>query len=113
MEINLSQLKSTSHPAFQNFVILFEKYLKFYHKNHKKEKIAEFLSSHINTNSSVIFIATISNNLAGFVQLYSSFSSLNLSKTYILNDLYVDELFRKKRGGKKFTSKSKEFCLGK
>jgi ribosomal protein S18 acetylase RimI-like enzyme len=35
--------------------------------------------------------------LAGFVQLYPLFSSTRLKKLWLLNDLYVDEMFRGQR----------------
>ncbi|MFD2673074.1 GNAT family N-acetyltransferase [Marinicrinis sediminis] len=33
---------------------------------------------------------TITNQAAGFTQLYPSFSSVSMRKTWVLNDLYVD-----------------------
>ena len=45
---------------------------------------------------SVVFIAFDEINPIGFVQLYPSFSSLSMKKSWVLNDLYV-----KKTGSKR------------
>ncbi|WP_394498443.1 GNAT family N-acetyltransferase [Shewanella sp. ENK2] len=44
---------------------------------------------------SIIFIAmNEQNTLVGFAQLYPSFSSVAMKRTWILNDLYVEHAFR-------------------
>ena len=42
-----------------------------------------------------MFLAEQDNRATGFVQLYPSFSSVSLARTYILNDLFVDAGFRR------------------
>ena len=46
-------------------------------------------------NESTIFVAAQDEVLIGFTQLYPIFSSVGLKKAWLLNDLYVDEHFRK------------------
>jgi ribosomal protein S18 acetylase RimI-like enzyme len=72
---------------------LFAAYLVFYHRQHAPERVREFLSDRLTRRESVIFVAlqgagarTVA---VGFVQLYPSFSSLRLSRMWVLNDLYT------------------------
>lgn len=50
-----------------------------------------FLLDRFNHGESVIFIAYIGNRPIGFTQLYPSFSSVSLARTFTLNDLFVHE----------------------
>lgn len=43
----------------------------------------------------MLFIAMIEGTAVGFCQLYPSFSSVSLARTFLLNDLYVLESSRK------------------
>ena len=47
----------------------------------------------------------------GFTQLYPSFSSLSLKKVLILNDLYVQEDFRRLGVGKMLLDAAKDYAL--
>ncbi len=44
----------------------------------------------------------------GFIQLYPSFTSVGMNRIWILNDLYVDILHRKKNIGEHLINKCKE-----
>lgn len=66
---------------------LFAEYRVFYNQDY--ENASEFLRERIVQNESVIFIAETNNQIKGFVQLYPSFTSIGISKIWILNDLYV------------------------
>ena len=43
---------------------------------------------------SVIFVAEEKKNLLGFTQLFPIFSSVSMKRTWLLNDLYVNEKAR-------------------
>ena len=47
------------------------------------------------------------------MQLYETFDSLNINKKLILYDLYVKEIFRKKRIGRKLMNTAKKFAVKK
>lgn len=72
---------------------LFVPYLAFYRREHDRDRVREFLSERLARKESVIFVAiegTGSNaSTVGFVQLYPTFSSLRLSRMWVLNDLYT------------------------
>lgn len=68
----------------------------FYQMESNQEELQAFIKNKINNRDSVIFVAEESNALIGYVQLYSSFSTIKLSDIWILNDLFVWEFFRGK-----------------
>ncbi len=72
-------------------VPLFDDYRQFYGCESNVVAIREFLLSRYNHGESVLFIAHINEEPIGFVQLYPSYSSVSLARTYILNDLFVSE----------------------
>lgn len=77
---------------------LFEAYRTFYQQESDPEKVKSFLHARIQREESVIFVAFAEgqNKAMGFTQLYPSFSSVSLKRLWVLNDLFVDPLFRKK-----------------
>jgi GNAT superfamily N-acetyltransferase len=56
-----------------------------------------FLAERFNHGQSVVFIATAGSAAVGFAQLFPSFSSVSLSRVFILNDLFVLEAARGQR----------------
>ena len=75
---------------------LFHDYRGSYSEIGDLEHEREFLSERMSRGESVVFIAWIGGDPAGFVQLYPTFSSLALCSKWILNDLYVAEHFRRR-----------------
>lgn len=91
---------------------LFEGYRKFYKQSPCPEKALEFLSEHLSKNDSVIFIAfDEDDNAIGFTQLYPTFSSVSMQRSYILNDLYVVSEMRGKRIGEALLNHAKQFAI--
>lgn len=75
--------------------VLFEGYRTFYRKTPDYEAARAFLRARIEHQESEIFIAySADEQLAGFVQLYPIFSSTRLKRLWLLNDLFVDPLYR-------------------
>ena len=74
---------------------LFDKYRGFY-KQPSDIKLAEsFIKDRLNNNESVIYVAFLDGWAVGFTQLYPKYSSMGGVKNWILNDLYVEEPYRK------------------
>jgi GNAT superfamily N-acetyltransferase len=71
-------------------VPLFDGYRQFYRQASEPDRIRKFLLDRFEHNQSVIFVALKEGALVGFTQLYPSFSSGALARTFILNDLFVD-----------------------
>ena len=74
---------------------LFNKYRIFYKQASDIALAEKFLTERLTNNESVIFVALINGQPSGFTQLYPTYSSMRVSKNWILNDLYVEADQRK------------------
>lgn len=100
-----------THSNIELILPLFGKYRLFYEveSNAKEEEI--FLRNRIQNKESKIFVVMENQIAIGFTQLYPSFSSLSLKPVWILNDLYVDESYRKQGVGKMLLDAAKDFAI--
>jgi len=90
---------------------LFNGYRIFYKQPDNPDKAEAFLKERFLQNDSVIFMAFSSEGKAiGFTQLYPSFSSVSLQRTYILNDLFVSEENRGTGVGEALLNRAKQFA---
>ena len=76
---------------------LFDGYRQFYGRTPDLPAARAFLSDRFEHGESVVFIAHAAAAPVGFTQLYPSFSSVSLARTFILNDLFV--VAGQRRGG--------------
>ena len=91
---------------------LFEGYRTFYKQEQNTEAAKSFLKSRFQLKDSVIFLAFNSSNKAvGFTQLYPSFSSVSMQRTYILNDLFVSSEVRGRGFGEALLNYAKLFAI--
>jgi ribosomal protein S18 acetylase RimI-like enzyme len=89
---------------------LFDLYRLFYEQKSNLEGAREFLKERLINEESVVFIVFDENNPVGFVQLYPSFSSVSMQRSWVLNDLYVKENARKKGYAEKLIKKAINFA---
>ena len=68
---------------------LFDGYRQFYGRVPDVPAAAAFLRERFGHGESAIFLACAGDLPVGFTQLYPSFSSVSLARTFILNDLFV------------------------
>lgn len=73
---------------------LFDLYRQFYEQKSDMEGARKFLQERILNEESVAFIALDGSIPFGFVQLYPSFSSVSMQRSWVLNDLFVKETAR-------------------
>jgi len=76
--------------------VLLDKYRIFYKQEPDFAKARSFLKKRMKRNESVIFVAEERKELIGFAQLFPVFSTVSIQRTWLLNDLYVDERARGK-----------------
>ena len=89
--------------------IIFENYRIFYRKSPDIEGSTAFLKERLTNQDSVIYIAKDgTGQITGFTQLYPSFTSTRLNKTWILNDLYVEKSHRGQGISKALISRAKK-----
>src|SRR5271166_5237538 len=68
---------------------LFDAYRQFYKRPSNEEAARRFLFARLSKGESVLFYAQHLQTPEGFVHLYPVFSSLNLTRQWILSDLFV------------------------
>lgn len=74
---------------------LFDEYRTFYEMQSDIPGIKVFLSERISRADSVIFVAkSVDGIMMGFVQLYPLLSSTRMKRLWLLNDLYVNPVYR-------------------
>src|SRR5260370_31132906 len=79
---------------------LFDAYRQFYGKPSDPSLARRFLLERFEHNQSVVFLAMRQDSSAvGFTQLFPSFSSASAARILILNDLFVQPEYRRKRVG--------------
>lgn len=80
-------------------VTLFDAYRQFYAQDSEPAAVEAFLQARFAKGDSTLFIAHAAGTPAGFAQLYPSFSSVRLARTFILNDIFVDPACRRRGVG--------------
>jgi ribosomal protein S18 acetylase RimI-like enzyme len=70
-------------------VPLFLGYLEFYRHPSEPGRARAFLSERLQRGESKIFLATIDGQPVGFMQLYPTFASLAMKRSWVLYDLFV------------------------
>lgn len=75
---------------------LFDGYRQFYGQAPDRAGATAFLRARFEHGDSTVFIAHAGGVPAGFTQLYPSFSSVSMSRIFVLNDLFVAPAFRQR-----------------
>lgn len=85
---------------------LFNQYRIFYKQPSDTGLAKEFIQQRLGNDESVIFVALANKESMpiGFTQLYPAWSSVRVSKYWILNDLFVDPEYRKRGIGEALIS---------
>jgi ribosomal protein S18 acetylase RimI-like enzyme len=78
---------------------LFDRYRVFYKQPSDPDLAGRFIQARLDRNESTIFVAMEGDTAVGFVQLYPLFSSVSAARNWILNDLFVEPAFRRRRIG--------------
>ena len=98
-----------SQNELEQVASLFNDYRVFYDQETDIDGATRFIKERIENNESIIYLAfDDAGNAMGFVQLYPSFTSVGMKRMWILNDLYVDILHRKKNAAEMLINKCKE-----
>ena len=74
---------------------LFDLYRMFYRQESDRNAAKQFLLARLDNHESEIIVAEESGKLLGFTQLYPQFSSTRMKKFWVLNDLFVLEVYRR------------------
>jgi len=107
--MSLSIVKAT-RDHIPVIVPLLDAYRVFYKQVSDTEAVAQFLEARFKMGDSEIFLARSKDDIVGFVQLFSTYSTVSLQPVYILNDLFVAPEFRKKGVGAALLQEAQRFC---
>ncbi len=94
----------------EDLVRLFNEYRQFYQQPSESQNVREFLETRLKNKESSIFMALHSGRPAGFMQLYPTYSSIGISKVWILNDLYIENDHRRLGIGRKLAEYAIQFA---
>lgn len=89
---------------------LFNKYRIFYKQPSDMALAESFITQRLQHNESVIFVAIDNNLPVGFTQLYPTYSSMRVSKNWILNDLFVEATHRRQGIGEALINTAKDYA---
>jgi ribosomal protein S18 acetylase RimI-like enzyme len=97
METTSIEVRQATIDDVQAAAQLFNQYRMFYEQQSDLEGAESYLRQRISHLQSVVFLAwDVENKQAvAFMQLYPSFSSVSMQRSWILNDLYVAESHRR------------------
>jgi ribosomal protein S18 acetylase RimI-like enzyme len=100
------EIKRINHTESNLVTELFNKYRIFYKQPSDIELAKNFVEARLNNNEAVIFVAFNNAIPVGFTLLYPKFSSKNAIKIWIINDLYVEQDYRKQGIGEQLIQKA-------
>jgi GNAT superfamily N-acetyltransferase len=106
----MNTIRTTTPSDLARLTELFNAYREFYGKEADVKGARQFLESRLQNNDSTIFVADNKETLTGFVQLYPLFSSTRMKKLWLLNDLFVDPVFRGQGISVGLIDRAKELC---
>lgn len=75
--------------------VLFDQYRQFYKQITDVKSCMKFLTKRLENKDSIIYIVKNDIEITGFAQLYPLFSSVQLKRMWLLNDLFVIESARR------------------
>ena len=102
-------IKKVTISDVSSVALLFDAYRVFYNQLSNLQAAFDFLEQRVSKNESTIFLAVMRNEPVGFVQLYPVFSSVQMKKSWILNDLFVAETARNQGIGEALLQQAKQF----
>ncbi|SFE75537.1 GNAT family N-acetyltransferase [Alteribacillus iranensis] len=90
---------------------LFNAYRVFYKQASDEEVAKSYIRQRLENKDSVIFVVKDNDTYVGFTQLYPTFSSVAMKRTWLLNDLYVAKEARKQGVAELLLNKAKEYAM--
>ncbi len=89
-------------------VPLFEAYRAFYRQPANPAGAEDFLKARLTQGDATIYLVYEGDTPVGFTQLYPLFSSTQLRRLWLLNDLYVAPAFRGRGHSKRLIDRAKQ-----
>jgi ribosomal protein S18 acetylase RimI-like enzyme len=90
---------------------LFLGYLKFYRVEVGARTARAFLRERLKRDESKVFLALLNDEPVGFVQLYPTFASLSMKRSWVLYDLFVKLGVRKRGVAKALMERARQLAV--
>lgn len=94
--MNSTSVRQAVLADLEELTALFDQYRQFQGRASDMAAARSFLRERFNHGESVVFICHEGDAPVGFAQLYPSFSSVSLSRVFVVNDLFVHASGRRK-----------------
>lgn len=104
------EIYRAEHEHLEQLVPLLSAYRQFYEQQADAPAEKEYLGNRLQKGECVVFLATYSGQPAGFVLLYPTFDSVELSRIWVLHDLYVSAGCRRHGIGRQLMTTAHDFC---
>lgn len=89
-------IKIINSDEIEKIAPLFDAYRVFYGKSSDINAVRKYLSDRMHNDEVISFLAQAEDNTpAGFINVYPTFSSVSISRTWILNDLFIAPDYRR------------------
>lgn len=95
-DMNPPSVRQAVLADLEELATLFDQYRQFQGQPSELAAASSFLRERFNHGESVLFICHDGDAAVGFAQLYPSFSSVSLSRVFVVNDLFVHASGRRK-----------------
>jgi ribosomal protein S18 acetylase RimI-like enzyme len=89
---------------------LFDQYRVFYNQPSDLDAARAFIQERFEKNDSTIFVVRDNGLMVGITQLFPTLSSVSMKRVWILNDLFVQEAYRKKGAAKLLMNAAENFA---
>lgn len=111
--MNNIQIAQASIKDLEELAELFDQYRIFYNQESNLLGAEQYLFDRIEHQESIIFMAKDlqTKRMTGFTQLYPTFSSISMKRSWILNDLFVQEEYRGQGIARQLLNEAKEYAL--
>jgi len=110
----MTEIIQANEAQVHELVPLFDQYRQFYRQASDPRAAGAYLQNRMKHGEAVIFMAVTKEGRAvGFTLLYHGFSSVSMQPLLILNDLFVEESYRKKGIGEQLLRAAQSYCRDK
>jgi ribosomal protein S18 acetylase RimI-like enzyme len=107
------QINRADDGDLESLLPLFNGYRRFYRQSHDEPGARAYLTARLHNDDAVIFLAVSSDEPdrgVGFVLLYPTFDSVELTAVWVLHDLYVESAWRQRGLGRLLMNTARSFC---
>ena len=93
---NSLEIRLATTADLEPLLALVQAYRVFYDQQPDPKSERRFVEERLRDGTSIIYVAAVASQIAGFTQLFKTYSTVHLTNAFILEDLFVDPHFRRR-----------------